>query len=348
MIGEFALIERLSSRLQGDGPGVPVGFGDDAAVIDGLRGAAVLTTDALVAGRHWLPGLSTPADVGWKAVAVNVSDLAAMGARPLAAVVALHWPADHDPASAGELYDGMAEAAAEWDVALVGGDVVDADQIAVSVAMLGDVEAGAAVRRRGARPGDRLVCVGALGAAGAGLAQALGDPVEGPADPARADPARADPALLAAHRRPRALPAAGSVLAAEGAHAMIDVSDGLGADLGHLCRASGVGARVRAAALPVAAGVAEAAADGDLDVLDLVCGGGEDFALLAALPADRAEAVAAAAAAPEGVPGAVVGTFVDSVAGEPLARLEVDGGPDRALSSLGYQHYRGSRGAGSA
>ncbi len=334
MIGEFALIDRLSSRLQGDGPGVPVGFGDDAAVIDGLRGAAVLSTDALVVGRHWLPSLSSPADVGWKALAVNVSDLAAMGAQPRAAVVALYWPADSDPDTAEGLYDGLAEAAHRYGVALVGGDVVEAQQAAVTVAILGDVEPQAAVRRAGAQPGDALLCVGALGAAGAGLAQALAG---GGAD--AADPRRADPSLLAAHRRPQALPAAGLVLAEHGARAMIDVSDGLGADLGHLCRASGVRVEVEAAALPVAHGVPEATASLGHDLFDLVCGAGEDFALLAALPAPIAERAAAAASAAEGVPTAVVGTFSAPRDGQTDAWLRLDGQADRALSSLGYQHY---------
>lgn len=342
MIAEFALIERLGRWLAGRGDGVEVGHGDDAAVL-AIDGQAVLAVDALVEGRHWDPAISSPRDVGWKAVAVNVSDVAAMGAKPVAAVVALHEPAPVALAEVEACYEGMAEAAARWGVALVGGDTVEAPCRAVDLAILGEVAPGAAVTRGGAAPGQRLVCVGALGAAAAGLALARA----GLAPPAGAD--RADAAaegtslpqaagLLAAHRRPRALPAAGAALAAHGATAMLDVSDGLGADLTRLCVASGVSARLEAEALPIAEGVAAAARALGVDALDLACRGGEDFALLAALPAERAEAaVAAAAEAEAGVPAAVIG-WLGSHDPETPVRLVVDG-VERRLGTSGYEHF---------
>jgi thiamine-monophosphate kinase len=306
-LSEFGLIAELAPFLSGAGEGIAVGHGDDAAVLDLGDRWVCLAVDVVVEDVHFRRDLSSPADVGWKAVAVNVSDMAAMGAQPSAAVIGLCRP-PHVPAEeiAG-IYEGMAAACETWGLKLVGGDTVAAEALALSVTVLGEVAPGAAVTRGGAQPADALVVVGALGAAAAALAQVA----------AGNEPAEA---LLAAHRRPRALPAAGRILAEHGATAMIDVSDGLGADLGHICAASGVGAVVRWDDLPVAEGVRAAAAQLGADAVAIACGGGEDFALLAAVPADRAEAAVAAAAAAEGVPAAVVG----EVPGSTTTRARAD------------------------
>jgi thiamine-monophosphate kinase len=226
------------------------------------------------------------------------------------------------------LYAGMDEACAAWGLQLVGGDTVAAQALALSVTVLGEVAPGRAVTRGGAQPGDALVVVGDLGAAAAALAQVA----------AGEEP---DPALLAAHRRPRALVAAGRILAEHGATAMIDVSDGLGADLGHLCTASGVTATVHWEALPVADGVGAVAAQLGRDVVRLACGGGEDFALLAALPADVAGDAARAAGSAEGVPAAVIGVLAAPAAGVPAVQLILPDGTDRDLAGYGYDHYSG-------
>jgi thiamine-monophosphate kinase len=328
MTGEFTLIAQLGRYLAPAGGPVLLGHGDDAAVVDLQGGAAVLAVDALVEGRHWLAAVSSFEDVGWKAVAVNCSDLAAMGASPVAAVVALHRPDRVTAAQVEALYRGMAEAAGVYGTALVGGDTVASDTLAVSVTVLGRVEAGREVRRAGARPGDALVCVGGLGAAAAGLGEATAG--------ATPDPGRADPRLLQAHRRPRALLAAGHALAEAGATAMIDVSDGLGADIAHICRASGVSAELRLDDLPVADGVLAAADRLGIDRVTAVAGG-EDYALVAALPPERAEEAVAGAAAAEGVPGAVVGRIVDP-ARRPLVGLVTASGVVD-LSGRGYDHY---------
>lgn len=328
--GEFDLVAGLAPFLaDADGAGIAVGHGDDAAVLDLGQRWVCVAIDVVVEGVHFRRDLSAPGDVGWKAVAVNCSDLAAMGASPTAAVVGLCRPADVPAAEVEQLYAGMDEACRAWGLRLVGGDTVAADALALSVTALGDVAPGRAVLRSGARPGDALVVVGALGAATAALALSA----------AGHEP---DPALLAAHRRPRALVDAGRILAGHGATAMIDVSDGLGADLGHLCASSGVRAVVRADDLPVASGVAEAAAVLGRDALALACGGGEDFALLAALPPEGAAAAAAAAGAAEGVPAAVVGSVREAGDG-PAAVLELVDGAVRDLTGLGYEHYRQGR-----
>jgi thiamine-monophosphate kinase len=326
---EFGLIAELAPFLAGAQDGIAVGSGDDAAVLELGDRWVCLAVDVVVEDVHFRRDLSSLADVGWKAVAVNCSDLAAMGATPTAAVVGLCRPGDLPTAAVEELYAGMDEACTRWGLRLVGGDTVAAEALAISVTVIGEVAPGAAVTRDGARPGDAVVVVGALGAAAAALAQ-----VERGLEPSEG--------LLDAHRRPQALVAAGQVLAQHGATALIDVSDGLGADLGHLCTASGVAARVRWDDLPVAEGVRAVAAQLGVDAVDLACGGGEDFALLAALPAEAAEAAAAAAGAADGVPAAVVGTIVaqDDV---PALRLELSDGSMRNIEGLGFDHFRKDR-----
>jgi thiamine-monophosphate kinase len=239
-MGEFDLIAGLAPYLDG--------AGDDTAVVDISGTPVCLTIDVVVDGVHVDRAVSSLDDVGWKALAVNVSDLAAMGASPEAAVVGLSRPAWLDAEGVHALYRGMQAACARWEMRLVGGDTVAAQELSLAVAALGLPPASGAVPRGGARAGDRLVVVGALGAAAAALVQ-------------RAAGVAPSEELLAAHRRPVALPAAGQALAAAGATAMIDVSDGLGADLGHICAASGVRVRVGAAALPVAHGEGRFVAD---------------------------------------------------------------------------------------
>lgn len=315
---EFDLIARLAPFLTAGGEDVVVGHGDDAAVID-LDGRSVcLAVDVLVDEVHFLRALSSMADVGWKAVAVNCSDMAAMGAIPSVAVVGLCRPADVAPDDIEQLYAGMSEACERWGLRLVGGDTVSAHALALSVTVLGDLGGVAPVRRSGARPGDRVVVVGGLGGAAAALAQhRAGAPV--------------DEGLLALHRRPVALVKEGRMLAETGATALIDVSDGFGADLGHVCRASGVGAVIDAAALPAVAGVDRAARELGRDPLDFVAGGGDDYALVACIAADLADAVA----------GDTGGVVVGEIVAEPASvRLRLADGSMRDLAGMGWDHYR--------
>ena len=317
---EFDVIARLAPFLATGGDGLVVGHGDDAAVIDMDGRGVCLAVDVLVDEVHFRRDVSSMADVGWKAVAVNCSDMAAMGAAPSVAVVGLCRPASVPVEDIEQLYAGMAEACEEWGLRLVGGDTVAAGALAVSVTVLGDIDTARAVRRSGAQVGDRLVVVGSLGGAAAALALVeAGLP--------------ADEALLSAHRRPVAHVRAGRALAEAGATAMIDVSDGFGADLLHICEASGVAAVVDAAALPYTAGLEAAAVALDGDPLDLAAGGGDDYALLAAVPPGEAEAIA------RDVGGVVVGEIV---AGPPGATMRMPDGSARDLAGKGWDHYRES------
>ena len=240
----------------------------------GLR--LVVTTDVLVEGRHFTADLSEPEDWGWKAVAVNCSDLAAMGAQPRWLVVALTVPEQAQVRQLERVYAGIGEACQAFGVALVGGDVSAGPALSLAVTALGEAER--VVPRSGARAGDRLAVTGPLGAAAAGLAL-----LERGGQPAL-DLLGRFPGLAAAHRRPVPALGMGRRLAAAGATAMLDVSDGLAGDAMHLAEASGVGVEIRDATVPLAPGVAEAAELLGRDPVELALGGGEDFVLAAALP----------------------------------------------------------------
>lgn len=322
MPSEFELLERLRPRLTGDGTGVPLGFGDDAAVVEISGTPVAIAVDALVEDVHMDLAISSFADVGWKALAVNVSDLAAIGAVPTAAVVALGCPHRVDAGQVDRLYDGLLEAADRWRVAVVGGDVVEAPVLTVSVTVVGEVRSGGPLRRDGADVGDSVVVVGPLGLAAAGLACHRAGATE---------VLEAYPGLLAAHRRPPAFLEASAELLRSGATAAIDVSDGLGRDLAHVADASGVAIEVDAGQLPVDRGVEAAAVALDVDPLDLVCGGGEDLALIATLPPGAATDLADRLAA-----ASVVGT-VRSGSG---VRTVAPDGTTRDISELGWEHHR--------
>ncbi|MFN2557344.1 MAG: thiamine-phosphate kinase [Nitriliruptorales bacterium] len=326
MSSEFALIEALRPLSTGDEPGVPLGVGDDAAVVEVGGVPVAFAIDAMVAGVHFDLTISALSDVGWKALAANVSDLAAVGARTTAAVVALEHPTTLDDEDALDLQRGLRAAAERWGARLVGGDIVQGPTLAVTVAVMGPLATGAILRRSGARPGDAVVVAGPLGEAAAGLALRRAGALE---------VLERYPGLLAAHRRPIALPEVGAALAATGAHSCIDVSDGLGQDLGHIAAASGVRMVLDSSQLPVSPGVAEAAAHLGLDPLDLVCGGGDDLALAATLaPADLPLLAEQLDCLP--VVWQLVGRVVT---GEGVA-LTIPDGSQRDLIRAGYEHGR--------
>jgi thiamine-monophosphate kinase len=283
-MGEFDLLARVRERLPPAGPRVRVGSGDDAAVT--VPGAATATSvDALVDGVHFRRGQATLRQIGAKALAAALSDLAAMGAEPGEAYVVLGIPPDLDEDGCLELLDGLAELAAATGTSLVGGDVTRAPALTLALTVVGHAPSvEQLVTRSGGRPGDVLVVTGEIGGAGAGLLT-----LERP-DLA----AGLDAALVASLRsrqlEPRPRLEAGRALAQSGATAMIDLSDGLGGDAVHLGRASGLGASIDASRLPLGAGVAEVAAAAGRDPLELAVSGGEDYELLAALPAEKVEA----------------------------------------------------------
>ena len=299
-LGEFGLIAAIAARLRPAGAGV-LGVGDDAAVLALPAGRPVATMDLLIEGRHFRRDWSAAADVGGKAAARNLADVAAMGAVPVALLVGLAAPGDLPVAWAEGLADGIAAESARAGAAVVGGDVSSAGIIMIAITALGDLAGRAPVTRAGARPGDVLAVAGVLGQSAAGQALLTA----GLAEPA---------SLVAAHLRPRPGYEAGPEAADLGATSMIDISDGLVADLGHVAQASGTAINIdttrlvptpdllaAAAALEAAGRPAQAAggapprgaaaggAPGGAAVaapLSWLLTGGEDHALAATFPPD--------------------------------------------------------------
>ena len=277
-MGEFEVLRRVRERLGAAGGRVRLGSGDDAAVT--LPGGATATSvDALVEGVHFRRGQASLAQIGRKALAAALSDLAAMGAEAGEAYVVLGVPADLDEDGCLELLDGIAALAESTGTALAGGDLTRAAELFLAVTVVGHGDSPEAfVPRGGARPGERLVLSGELGGAAAGLAL-----LQEPELVAGLDTEH----LLARQLEPAPRLAAGRALAEAGATAMIDLSDGLGGDAGHVGERSGAALRIDAAALPLAEGVAEVAAALGRDPRELACAGGEDYELLASVPAER-------------------------------------------------------------
>jgi thiamine-monophosphate kinase len=272
-VGEFALIDRLvAGRRMPDG--VQVGPGDDAAVVDAPDGRVVITTDMLVADRHFRLDWSTPHEIGRKAIAQNAADIEAMGARPTAFVVAFGAPPDTSAAAAQELTDGLWAEAAQAGAGIVGGDLVASPQWVVSVTALGDLGGRAPVLRSGARAGAVIAVAGELGRSAAGFALCRNG-IDGFDD------------LRSRHRVPRPPYGQGRIAAGAGAQAMTDISDGLLADLGHIAAASGVVMDLHSDALrPDVEAVTPAARAAGVDPWDLVLAGGEDHALAACFPGE--------------------------------------------------------------
>jgi thiamine-monophosphate kinase len=330
-LSEDELIAAIARLLSGPQPGVVIGIGDDAAVLEPPTGQGVLTTDLLVEGVHFERSTISARDLGAKAITVNVSDVAAMGASPRAALASVALPPDVDASWVMELYGGMRDACAEYALSLVGGDTNRAELMVVCVTVAGDVPPGRAVGRDGARPGDVVVVTGSLGAAAGGLALSR-------ASAATTAEALSRPwgrPLLDALERPIARVGEGQLLSRCGATAMMDLSDGLAKDLSRLCRASGVGARVELAAVPIAPALREGAAALGVDALALALGGGEDYELVATLAADDAGVARRELDEHFGVTLTAVGTIIE---GESLAAVDADGREER-LEPTGWDHF---------
>ena len=254
-----------------------VGIGDDAAVLPAPDGRTVASTDLLIEGRHFRRDWSSARDIGAKAAAQNLADIAAMGAAPTALLFGLAIPAATEVTWVLELTSGLLAECERGGAVIAGGDVTGADAVMLGITAIGTLAGHSPVTRGGARPGDIVALSGPVGRSAAGLAvlQAGLEPDSG------ADLAE----LVAAHRRPRPDYLAGPAAAAAGATAMIDVSDGLVADLGHVAAASGVRIDVRSQRLATAS-LRSVARKLSADWRDWVLSGGEDHALAAAFPPD--------------------------------------------------------------
>jgi thiamine-monophosphate kinase len=283
VVGEFELIAEIRRRLAAPGERVVLGPGDDASVVR-ARALAITSVDTVVEGVHFDLATHSPSDVGHKALAAALSDLAAMGADPGEAWVALVLPPGFAPDGALELADALAALAERTGVTLAGGDVSSGPALVVSVTVTGWADRPEeVVGRGGCRPGDLVGVTGELGGSGAGLLLLTGLAAELP------DPVRA--ALLRRHRRPEPRLEAGRALAGAGASAMIDLSDGLAGDARQLAAASGVSLDLELGRLPVAPGVVEVARAAGRDPLELTATAGDDYELLVAAPPQRRAAL---------------------------------------------------------
>lgn len=322
-IGEFGLIERLTGILGPEAsPDLIVGIGDDAAVWRAGDQFLIATTDTLVEGVHFLAAVAPWTDVGWKALAVNVSDIGAMGGEPLFALVTLALPPETAVEDMGALYCGLNGCAGQYGITVAGGDVVSAPQVSVNVALLGRAQVRDGepllLLRREAKEGDAIAVSGTLGDSAGGLRalrQGLGP----------------DQGLVSAHLRPRPALALGQEAAAAGVRCGIDVSDGLLQDIGHLCEASGVGALVRADAVPVSDALRSAY---PRDALQLACTGGEDYQLILTGRSELLRQVETRA----GVPLSFIGEIVKD-AGRRVRLLDA-GGVEVYFGTPGWDHLR--------
>ncbi len=270
-MGEFNLIEQVTAGAQQPSSTI-LGPGDDAAIVATADGRVVVSVDMLVDGVHFRSDWATPEQIGRRAALVSVADIAAMGAVPSALVVAISAPRD----TAADLIEGIGrgiqEVAAELGAGVVGGDLTRSEVLTIAVTVLGDLQGAQPVLRSGARDSDIVALAGRIGWAAAGLA-VLSRGFRSPA------------AIVGAYREPQPPLAAGITAAAYGATSMIDVSDGLLADVGHIAKASGVAINIRTAALEVNPRLVEVASALGKDPMTWLLTGGDDHALVATFPA---------------------------------------------------------------
>ncbi len=320
MPGEFDLIQRYFTRPS-QRPDVLLSVGDDCALLQvPANEALAVSTDTLIAGVHF-PQATAPYDIGWKSLAVNLSDLAAMAAVPRWATLAISLPA-YEPDWLQAFADGFFALADMHEVALVGGDTTRGP-LSITVTVHGTVPAQAALRRDRAQRGDVIAVTGTLGDAGRALQHALGNPPIANADDAVA--------LLARLNRPT--PRVQAALALRSlSHAAIDLSDGLVQDLGHVLAASKVGARLNLEALPLSAALQRQCRTAEAAVA-FALHSGDDYELCLTLPAENWPAAAAAA----GVAGVPLTRVGEIVAGNALQCLEH--GKPYTVASAGYDHF---------
>ena len=329
-LGEFGLIERLNRKVtqyrRGPDNGAAYNFrllvdtGDDTAAWAASAATELFTTDTVVEGVHFTRETTPWPDLGWKSLASNISDIAAMGGLPLYALVTLGLPPETAVADIEALYDGMLEIGEHYGVAIIGGDMVRSPVAFITVGLTG-VRHGPPMLRTNARIGDQMAVTGYVGSSGGGLKLMLDD---------LAAPADAAEFLREAHRRPWPAVAEGRLLSDGGVATAMDVSDGLADDLSKLCLASGVAARVYSERVPVHPYLKQAF---PADYLDLALNGGEDYLLLFAAPVEVMDKIMPQL--PEGA--AVLGEITEGEPGQ-ITLIDPDGA-ERAIGRAGWDHF---------
>jgi thiamine-monophosphate kinase len=346
---EFALI-RLLNRPRGSGFGdrpafgVAVGIGDDAAVLRPTGGTELVATcDMMVETVDFRPDTMRFCDIGYKAMTSNLSDIAAMGAEPRWALVALGAPRTTDVAALEQLYDGLYECAGRYGTAIVGGDTTATEAgLTVTVTVIGEAAAGRSVLRSGARPGDQVFVTGPLGGSAAGLHALL--KIGQPAGPLETYPEELQP-LVRAHRRPEPRVDAARVLASLEpgvCSSLNDISDGLASEAWEIAEASGVRIVLDGSRIPMTEALKAYASKVGVDPLDWALFGGEDFELVGTAPAERAAELARAfeqAGLAVWWVGEATAAHASGGSLEPGVSLIRGGNPPIPIAKKGYNHF---------
>lgn len=280
-IGEFGFIESIKKECIASFKGVIKGIGDDCAVFGPYSGRVLLfTTDMLVEDIHFLMDKITPYQLGWKAIAVNLSDIAAMGGRPLFILLSLGIPVEMNVELIQDIYKGMKDICEHYRVNILGGDTVASpDKLIINISLIGDAKKKEVIYRSGARPGDKVYLTGNVGDSAAGLKILKND---------ISPPHSIGSHFIKVHNEPKPLIETGRIIATSGlASAMIDLSDGLLSDLGHICKESGVGAMLFRSKIPLSSELKLLASLANFNPLDIALSGGEDYLLLVTVPEEK-------------------------------------------------------------
>ena len=318
-LGEFGLIDLLAKMAGGGDERLLIGIGDDAAAWRGDDSIQLASVDSFIEGVHFTPETTPWQDVGWKALAINLSDIAAMGGIPRYALVSLSLPDDTEVEDVAALYNGMLNLAKQYGVSIIGGDISRAPMVAISITILGSSPAQKILTRSSARPGETVAVTGKLGAAAAGMELLKSQ--------RRLDP-EADTRLKNAFLHPTPRIAEGLLLVEQGVKTAIDISDGLVADLSQIGKASQVGARIEVERVPVEPAVKTAFGE---RALELALSGGEDYELLFTASSEIVERLKKAASVP-------VTAIGEIVAGKGVSLVDKAGNPFK-LEKAGWEHF---------
>jgi len=318
-LGEFGLIDLLAKMAEGGDERLLIGIGDDAAAWQGDDSIQLASVDSFIQGVHYTPAITPWPEIGWKALAVNLSDIAAMGGIPRYALVSLSLPDDTEVEDVAALYTGMLKLAKQYGVTIIGGDISNAPLVSIAITILGSSPTKQILTRSTAQPGEMVAVTGRLGAAAAGL--------EVLSKGRKLDP-EATTRLKNAFLHPTPRIAEGLLLVEQGVKTAIDISDGLISDLSQICKASQVGARIEVERVPVEPTVKTAFSE---RALELALSGGEDYELLFTASAEVIDKVKKAASCP-------VTAIGEITAGELVTLVDKQGNPFK-LDRAGWEHF---------
>ena len=332
-IGEFGLIDGINKLIRGEGAQLPektLGIGDDCASFQPREGYELLVTcDSIVEGRHYLPRYISPMDLGRRAMVLNISDIGAMGGHTLYALVSLGLRADTPVKDVEAMYRGFIAELIPFDAAIIGGNLTRSEGASfIDITLIGEIESGKSVRRSTAKQGDSILVTGYPGQAAAGLEILL---KAIPVDDVQAHP------LVRAYNTPSHRAREGGAVAGSGmATAMIDTSDGLIGDLGHICDESGVGARIIQENLPVSSALEEAAEQLKDDPLDFILQDSDDYELVITCLPENADRICSLITSLRDIPVTEIGTITGKADG---IKLISHGGIPRDITPSGWDHF---------